>query len=252
MSNVYYAACNEPGHLRRTFRGCRMNPLNQANISDAVNQPSNLNNSTINEPSNTTRIVRSRNQQPTLNIAKDTTALQTVRDDRGSMDCVCSYCGAMINIRLYNSFLSFTSFGVNLDLSLANSSVGSYTFRIWGSPYHLIGSVMPPNNANPKFAQIYIYDAKQELANRYAIALCVNITTLQQLQQLMNRLNPFVSIFKNMTQIANDQRNSSEAQANEIESLENIKLVFRAEGVPDRRRYNRPTHGSEVAAINYY
>ena len=108
---------------------------------------------------------------------------------------------------------------------------------------------MPPNNANPKFAQICIYDAEQELANRHAIAPGVNITTLQQLQQLMHRLNPFVSIFKNMTQIANDQCNSSEAQANGIESLENIKLVFRAEGVPDRRRYNRPTHGSEVTAI---
>ena len=96
MSNVYCAACNEPGHLRRTFRGCRMNPLNQANISDAVNQPSNVNDNSINETSNTTRRIRSRNQQPTLNIAKDTTALPTVRDDRGSMDCVCSYCGAMM------------------------------------------------------------------------------------------------------------------------------------------------------------
>ena len=82
------------------------------------------------------------------------------------------------NIRLNNSFLSFTSFGVNLDLSLANSSVGSYTFRIQGSPYHLIGSVMRPNNANPKFAQIYIHDAEQELANHHAIAPGVNITTL--------------------------------------------------------------------------
>ncbi|OBZ81522.1 hypothetical protein A0J61_10427, partial [Choanephora cucurbitarum] len=64
--------------------------------------------------------------------------------------------------------------------------------------------------------------------------------TLQQLQELMHRLNPFVAIFKNMTQIANDQRNTTNSQSNGIESLENLKLVFRAEGVPDRRRYNRP------------
>ncbi|OBZ86903.1 hypothetical protein A0J61_05048 [Choanephora cucurbitarum] len=70
----------------------------------------------------------------------------------------------------------------------------------------------------------------------------IHIATLQQLQQLMHRLNPFVSIFKNMMHIAN-------GQPNEIESLENIKLVFRAEGVPNRRRYHRPAHGFEVAAI---
>ena len=62
------------------------------------------------------------------------------------------------NIRMYNSSLSFTSFGVNLDLNLANSGNGSYTFRIQGSSYQLIGSAMPSDNATPKFAQVYIFD----------------------------------------------------------------------------------------------
>ena len=44
------------------------------------------------------------------------------------------------NIRIYKSSLDFTSFDASLSLNLANSRSGSYTFRIQGSPYHLIGS----------------------------------------------------------------------------------------------------------------
>jgi hypothetical protein len=56
------------------------------------------------------------------------------------------------NIRSYDSALSFTSLGVNFDLSLANERTGSYTFRIQGSPYHLAGSAVPQSDENPKFA----------------------------------------------------------------------------------------------------
>lgn len=64
------------------------------------------------------------------------------------------------NIRLYNSSLSFSSMGVKLDQSLANMRSGNYTFRIQGSPYHMIGSALPQDGANPAFAQIYIYDSE--------------------------------------------------------------------------------------------
>lgn len=155
------------------------------------------------------------------------------------------------HIRSYNSSLSFTSFGVNLDLNLANNQSGSYTFRIQGSPYHLIGSAVPAGNENPKFSQIYIYDAEHELENRHSIASHVSISTLNVLQQLMHRLNPFVDVYKNMSQIANEQRNVSNSETNNegIASMENIKLIFRAEGLPDRRRYNRPTQESEIGVI---
>ena len=263
--------------MRRSYAGCRLNPRFLA--GESINQL-------------------------TKNIAKVLIAVSSSRDDRGLINCVCTYCGALMwihervsttsrhrpefqlccyrgksvlpslqstpseiadylksndviskefrkNIRLYNSSLCFTSLGVNLDLNLANNRSGSYTFRIQGSPYHLVGSAVPTEGANPKFAQLYIYDAEHELQNRHAIAPSVNIETLEKLQEMMHRLNPFVSIFKNMAQVANEQRSNSntESQQNDISSLENIRLVFRAEGVPDRRRYNRPTHGSEIAAI---
>ncbi|OBZ80123.1 hypothetical protein A0J61_11828, partial [Choanephora cucurbitarum] len=137
------------------------------------------------------------------------------------------------NIRLYNSSLCFTSLGVSLDLNLANNRSGAYTFRIQGSPYHLVGSGVPTEGSNPKFAQLYIYDAEHELQNRHAIAPSVNIATLEKIKEMMHWLNPFVSIFKSTAQVVNEQRSNSntESQQNNISSLENIKLVFRAEGV---------------------
>ena len=39
------------------------------------------------------------------------------------------------------------------------------------------------------------------------------------------------------------------ADSNGIDSMNEIKMVFRAEGVPDRRRYNRPTNESEMVLL---
>ena len=96
------------------------------------------------------------------------------------------------------------------------------------------------------------YDnTEHELENRHAIVRNVELATLERLQNMMHRVNPFVDVFKNMTQIATEQRGNLDNDDGRegIASLENLKLVFRAEGVPDRRRYNRPTGGSQVAAI---
>jgi hypothetical protein len=79
------------------------------------------------------------------------------------------------NIRVYNSALSFVSLGVKLDHNLATSrSTGNYTFRIQGSAYHLIGSALPDEEQGPKYSQIYIYDAANELNNRrYVLEPCL-------------------------------------------------------------------------------
>ena len=302
---VVCSACNEPGHSRRTFAGCRMNPRFQDMEVDG--QPSAVEvcaNCGMEGHLRRTSRLCPLNTQNTRNVARDLSAVPSMRFDCGSMSCICDRCGALMwirerasgsskihpvfqlccckgesilsplqptppeiadllkgsnntsrefrsNIRMYNSSLSFTSFGVNLDLNLANSRTGSYTFRIQGSPYHLIGSAIPSDNSSPKFAQIYIFDTEHELENRHAIAQNVDRSTLLTIQNMMHRVNPFVAIFKNMTQIAAEQQSNNDTlnQTEGISSLENVKLVFRAEGVPDRRRYNRPTNGSQIAAI---
>ena len=72
------------------------------------------------------------------------------------------------NIRMYNSMFAFTSMGGKVDDSINKKGSGPYVFRLHGQTYHKIGSLLPENNAPPKFAQLYIYDTQNETENRAA------------------------------------------------------------------------------------
>lgn len=143
------------------------------------------------------------------------------------------------HIRSYNNALGFTSMGVKLDSSVQNSRGGAYAFRIHGSIYHRIGSLLPPESSAPSFAQIYVYDAENEINNRHAVASHVDIGTLADLQTLMHDVNPIVRDFKTMNQflIENPDQGSD------------ISMLFRSEGVPDPRRYNAPTNSTEIGIL---
>lgn len=69
------------------------------------------------------------------------------------------------NIRSYNSMFAFTSIGGKVDCGL-NDGRGPPQFVISGQNYHRIGSLVPTEGDNPKFAQLYIYDTKNEVHNR--------------------------------------------------------------------------------------
>lgn len=252
-ASVRCSSCNEPGHSRRTFRGCRMNPRNQSGTSHEQLRDEDVE---MSEETNAS--------SDSSNIAKKPSCVPTVRDDRGLMNSVCRHCGAYMwieervstsckispqfqlccgkgqyiiqpfsstpeyikdllrnndqtskefkkNIRAYNSALSFTSLGVKLDHSVANRIGGAYTFRIQGNLYHRIGTSLEPNGGEtPSFAQIYVYDAANELRNRHAIAQYVCIQTLERLQNLTHQCNPFVRDFKTMAQL--DRRHLEESK----------------------------------------
>ncbi|XVF61300.1 hypothetical protein PTKIN_Ptkin08bG0119300 [Pterospermum kingtungense] len=69
------------------------------------------------------------------------------------------------NIRMYNSMFQFTSIGGKIDNEI-NRRPGPYVFRLCGQNHHKIGSLLPVDGETPKFAQFYIYDTANELANR--------------------------------------------------------------------------------------
>jgi hypothetical protein len=138
------------------------------------------------------------------------------------------------NIRAYNTCLAFTSLGVKLDERFANQHVGVYTFRIHGTIYHRIGSLLPPNSENPVFAQLYIYDTDYELQNRVKNFPNLNIEILQNLQNLMHEYNPYVKQFK---QLSLSFKQSPE-----------LKMIIKSDSTVDRRIHNQPT-GSEIGAI---
>lgn len=70
----------------------------------------------------------------------------------------------MENIRAYNSMFSMTSIGAQVDDSV-NRGVGPYVFKISGQIYHWIGGLCPPDNIEPRFLQLYIFDTQHEVAN---------------------------------------------------------------------------------------
>lgn len=69
------------------------------------------------------------------------------------------------NIRLYNMMFSFTSPGAKLDHSI-NNGRGPPCIRIQGQTCHRIGSLLPPADQTPKYAQLYIFDTENEVENR--------------------------------------------------------------------------------------
>lgn len=73
--------------------------------------------------------------------------------------------GFLENIRRYNSMFAFTSLGGKVDQTI-NNGRGPYCFRLQGENYHVMGTLMPENDKKPKFAQMYIFDTKNEIQNR--------------------------------------------------------------------------------------
>ena len=71
----------------------------------------------------------------------------------------------MENVRLYNSMFAFTSLGGKVERSV-NDSAGPPQFILSGQNFHRLGTLLPISGEKPKFAQLYIYDTRNELSNR--------------------------------------------------------------------------------------
>nr|GEX09990.1 uncharacterized protein [Tanacetum cinerariifolium] len=69
------------------------------------------------------------------------------------------------NIRRYNSMFAFTSMGGKQDTSV-NVGRGPYCYQLHGENYHLAGPLLPADGKLAKFAQLYIFDTKNEIQNR--------------------------------------------------------------------------------------
>ncbi|XP_021771182.1 uncharacterized protein LOC110735317 [Chenopodium quinoa] len=143
------------------------------------------------------------------------------------------------NIRAFNSVLAFTSMGDRID-NTVNDGRGPYVYRISGSNYHRIGTLLPEPGTGPKFAQLYIYDTENETSNRLrymggAEASSLYPTILQGLQTMLDDINPYVAVFRNARSMLRDQGEHQDLR---------IKLICAREG----RQYIQPT-ASEVAAL---
>ena len=57
---------------------------------------------------------------------------------------------------------AMTSMGGTIDHRV-NTGTAPYVFRLGGQNYHKIGSLLPPADYQPRFAQLYIHDTENEV-----------------------------------------------------------------------------------------
>ena len=143
-------------------------------------------------------------------------------------------------IRIYNSMFCFTSFGAKIDNSI-NSGRGPYTFRINGQNYHLIGSLLPNEGEQPKFAQLYFFETQNEVNNRMSAFIDkdteheIDETTVMNLIAMLNESSAVAKAFR----MARDWSASHATPNLQLRLISNRTTS---------RQYNTPSV-SEVAAL---
>ncbi|XP_071697343.1 uncharacterized protein [Rutidosis leptorrhynchoides] len=143
-------------------------------------------------------------------------------------------------IRIYNSMFCFTSFGAKIDHTV-NQGRGPYTFRISGQTYHKIGSLLPIEGTQPKYAQLYFYDTENEAKNRMSAFMdndSREIADEKIIANLISMLNEFSAVAKAF-RMARDWCSQNTSADFQLRLLGNR---------PSSRQYNTP-HVSEVAAL---
>ncbi|XP_057455107.1 uncharacterized protein LOC130746488 isoform X2 [Lotus japonicus] len=145
------------------------------------------------------------------------------------------------NIRAYNSLFSFTSLGGKIQTGL-NDGNGPPNFILNGQNYHRMGSLIPPEGAPPKFAQLYIYDTQNETDNRMRHFRSderrnvLDPSLVKDLTEMIDIHNPVAKLFRRVRDFANHNEGS------------NFYLRLFRRRNKDPRVYNLPT-SDEVAGL---
>ncbi|GAU39760.1 hypothetical protein TSUD_220030 [Trifolium subterraneum] len=145
------------------------------------------------------------------------------------------------NLRSYNNMFAFTSFGGKIE-NVGNDGRGPPNFVISGQNYHRIGSLVPSVGERPKFAQLYIYDTKNEVQNRlshFRDESSHNQLDPSLVEDLLNVMDEHNILVQSFRMVRDFYRLNQEVP---------VKLrLFRNRSF-DPRTYNVP-HLSEVATL---
>ncbi|XP_031091157.1 uncharacterized protein LOC115996159 [Ipomoea triloba] len=131
--------------------------------------------------------------------------------------------------------------GGKIDRSL-NNGVAPPIFRINGQNFHRIGSLLPTNGVQPKFAQLYIHDTEHEIENRINSVRGENdkfnlhVDVVNDIKDVLDHYNVLVKSFR-MAKSFIDSNPQAE-----------IKMGLIGRRNTDARTYSLPT-ASEVAAL---
>ena len=136
-------------------------------------------------------------------------------------------------IQKYNSAFEMTSFGANI----VTEGGFMQTFKVQGQVYHRIGSLLPEENENSLFLQIYFMGNQENQAQRQCnVNEGTKLNIILSLQEMLHSRNSYVNTFKSVLEFA---------------PLTEYQIVVDADKRPSgehARRFNGP-ECSEVALI---
>ncbi|HIG60317.1 MAG TPA: hypothetical protein EYQ22_05460 [Gammaproteobacteria bacterium] len=139
------------------------------------------------------------------------------------------------NIRIYNSAFQMTSFGCKE----ARLPGWNPSFRIQGQLHHRLGSLLPNENEQPKFCQIYVIDSEQQLDARLRYFENMRRPIANTIQTILHASNKYVKSFKTALELYNAHP--------EPECRAVISAEHRPAGA-HQGRYNVPSN-SEIAVL---
>lgn len=141
-------------------------------------------------------------------------------------------------IRSYNSSMAMVSSKASVN---ENQQGGPYHFKIHGTFYHQHGPLIPPNDEQPSYAQLYFLDTEE--ATKIRIGREFNSDCLPETMNILSEhlinINPYVQNYRKMHQVI---------ESNQFGDHQVLRMVLLQEQTTDLRRYNAPTT-TDVAVI---
>ena len=144
-------------------------------------------------------------------------------------------------IRQYNSALTFTSLGYKKDDRPENQQ-GHGPFQIHGELYHLQGPLEADSENSAQYSQLFFYDPAYAAELRHRRNQNLDLSILQELTEMLHRVNPFIPMYKTAREQLREANNS------QVRVILTPQLRLILEDQTDHRRYNLPTT-DEVAVI---
>jgi hypothetical protein len=148
----------------------------------------------------------------------------------------------LCQIQYYNSLFAFTSLGAVIDKAI-NNGTAPYVFRINSVVHHRIGTLLPRQGSQLKFAQLYIHDPDAKLQSRLHVfesddagATCPDSAVTQSIMEMLDVHNELVKAFC--------------CAREHIEQTHNSEITLHLLGCNTRHdvQYNLPSSG-EIAVI---
>ena len=149
------------------------------------------------------------------------------------------------DIRRYNNAFAFTS----VDYRQTDRGVrgnGLNCFQIHGSLYHVTGPLEPVTGAQPKFAQLYVYDPQVAADVRCGLFDGLDRQFIQDFTNFIASNNPFPMLYKFAAERLREAQQRSSPTDMRVVLNPQMRLILKKGA--DKRRENLPT-ADEVAVI---